>query len=183
MIFSFGDWIAKYGDKVINHIEYIDNETIANTINSAIAAGITAGELRVDFLVKFGFLDEAAKASTKLKFLHYLGMALGAVNGIRSGLSDDSYASQVTVLLCHDYLVNDKNRDNLIARYRLLYVMVKEAIDRGAITYCKGHFYTADEYLVVPESVKIVDEDLLRDIMDELGYTPESIFEALPKTE
>lgn len=63
----------------------------------------------------------------------------------------------------------------------MLYVLMDEAVRRGAITYCKGHFYNSTEFQVIPDSIKIVDYDIFQDIIDEIGYSPEDTLDILPK--
>lgn len=60
--------------------------------------------------------------------------------------------------------------------------MVGEAIERGAITYCKGKYSDWTEYTVIPESVKIVNIELYHDIMKDFGYSPVKLMELFPKT-
>ena len=75
------------------------------------------------------------------------------------------------------------DKEILEQRYRLLYLLVGIAMEKGAITYCTEKWYDEDAFLIVPSSTQISDQDKFQEAMDEIGYTPEDVIEWFPVNE
>ena len=176
----FGDYGVEWIDEKWRDIEYFDDEDFLEGLETAISSGLTALEARITALKKVGLLDEAADLGFKIKALSRIGKALTFKEGTEIFTSNEPYISQITYFLYTEYLIKDKNRENLLARYGLLYSLVQKAVEKGAITYCVGHFYNETEFKVLPDSIKI-DNELYQQIMDEAGYYPEDVIDLFPK--
>ena len=49
----------------------------------------------------------------------------------------------------------------------MLYVLIEEAVKRGAIIYCKGHFYDSTGFQIISDRVKRVNDNIFQGIIDE----------------
>ena len=166
-------------DETVHDIEYFDNEEAQDKALEAVALGITGLETRINLLAKAGVIDDAAKLTTKMKILGWIGTGIGIYDLIKNARSDASYVSQITIELYSQFLY-DKDRDTLISRYFMLYALVDKAVEMGAITYCKGHFYNEHEFEVMPGSIYI-DSERYQEVMNEMRYSPLDVLELFPQ--
>ena len=179
-LIPFGDTFARWLNETIYGWDYIEDDTDMWT---AAGAGVTVIGLR-ETIENHSEITSTAMRSAKItKVAGAAGTVITFITFGGTFIDNGPQISQATVDLYREYLSAIPDKEILEQRYRLLYLLVGTAMEKGAITYCTEKWYDEDAFLIVPGSTQISDQDKFQEAMDEIGYTPEDVIKWFPVNE